>query len=107
MRFPAMKENVCAGLPLLDVQCPDTAMTVRPWKSFGAAQMEPSMPAQSCMERFAALDLIWAMTVSLLTHWNLKAALLSEQQDSALMGELEESNGQDLGAEITISARRK
>lgn len=63
--------------------------------------MEPSMPAQNCMERFVALDLIWDMTVSLLTRWNLRVALLSEHQDFVLMAKPVESNGLVFGAEIT------
>lgn len=65
------------------------------------------MLALNCMEQFAALDLIWAMIVLLHTRWNQREALLSGQQDSALMDKLAESNGPVLDAEIITSARRR
>ena len=102
----AMTEIDCAELPLLAGLFPDTAITVKPWKSFGAAQMEPSMPAQSCMEQFAVLVLIWAMTESLLTHWNQREVLLSEPPGSGLMGKQAGNNGLELGEEIIILAHR-
>lgn len=107
LRLPAMTEIGLAASPLRAARLQDTATTERHWKSCGAVLMVHTMLVPNCTEQFAALDSIWGMTVSLLTHWNLRAALLSKQQDSALMDKLAENNGQDLGAEITISARRK
>ena len=79
----------------------------RHWKSCGAVPMIRTTLALNFMERFAGLDLIWGMTVSLPTRWNLRAVLLSGHQVFGLMGKPAESNGLVFGEESTSSAPRK
>ena len=97
----AMTENGYVELQLPAVLFPDTAITEGHWKYCGAVPMAHAMPVPSCMELFVVLVLIWAMTVLLLTHWNLRAALLYEQQDSVSMDKLEGNSGLVLGVGIT------
>lgn len=107
LRFPVMTETGFAALLLLAALLQDTAMTGRHWKFFGAVQMAHTMPARSCMVRFAALHLTWDIAVSLPTRWNLKAEFPYDPLVSGLMDKQAVNNGQVLGAEITMSARRK
>lgn len=103
----AMTETDCAGLPLLAVRFPDTAITEKHWKSSGAVPMEHTMPVPNYTGRAAVSVLIWDITVSLHTRWNRRAVLLSEHRDSILMDKLVGNNGLVIDVVITISVRER